>query len=95
MNQEEKEKLKCDLCGKDLEVKEDELVNGLVLVFDDGKNKYKTLRCKDCYEKDQSLKNYQECEVYSRVVGYLRPINQWNEGKKKEFNERQNYSNNI
>ena len=21
------------------------------------------------------------CEVYSRIVGYLRPVNQWNEGK--------------
>jgi ribonucleoside-triphosphate reductase len=25
------------------------------------------------------------CEVYSRVVGYLRPVNQWNEGKQDEF----------
>ena len=25
------------------------------------------------------------CEVFSRVVGYIRPINQWNEGKKTEF----------
>jgi ribonucleoside-triphosphate reductase (formate) len=27
-------------------------------------------------------------EVYSRVVGYLRPVNQWNEGKVEEFNSR-------
>jgi len=26
-----------------------------------------------------------ECEVYSRVVGYLRPVNQWNKGKQEEF----------
>jgi len=26
-----------------------------------------------------------ECEVYSRVVGYLRPVSQWNKGKKEEF----------
>ncbi len=25
------------------------------------------------------------CEVYSRVVGYLRPVSQWNEGKQEEF----------
>ena len=25
------------------------------------------------------------CEVYSRIVGYLRPVEQWNEGKKEEF----------
>ncbi|OPL15145.1 MAG: anaerobic ribonucleoside triphosphate reductase [delta proteobacterium MLS_D] len=25
------------------------------------------------------------CEVYSRVVGYLRPVQQWNKGKQEEF----------
>ena len=29
-----------------------------------------------------------KCEVYSRVVGYLRPIAQWNEGKQEEWNDR-------
>ena len=29
-----------------------------------------------------------ECEVYSRVVGYLRPVCNWNEGKKEEFKDR-------
>ena len=28
------------------------------------------------------------CEVYSRVVGYIRPVSQWNEGKQEEFCER-------
>ncbi len=28
------------------------------------------------------------CEVYSRVVGYLRPVKQWNKGKKAEFSDR-------
>lgn len=27
----------------------------------------------------------QECEVYSRVSGYLRPVKQWNDGKQAEF----------
>lgn len=27
-------------------------------------------------------------EVYSRIVGYLRPVNQWNEGKQEEFGDR-------
>lgn len=31
------------------------------------------------------------CEVYSRVVGYLRPVDQWNEGKQAEFEERRTY----
>ena len=26
-----------------------------------------------------------KCEVYSRVVGYLRPVQNWNNGKKEEF----------
>jgi ribonucleoside-triphosphate reductase len=29
-----------------------------------------------------------KCEVYSRVVGYIRPINQWNDGKRAEYNDR-------
>jgi anaerobic ribonucleoside-triphosphate reductase len=31
-------------------------------------------------------------EVYSRVVGYFRPVNQWNKGKKEEFSERRTYT---
>ena len=29
-----------------------------------------------------------ETEIYSRVVGYLRPVSQWNVGKKAEFGQR-------
>jgi ribonucleoside-triphosphate reductase len=28
------------------------------------------------------------CEVYSRIVGYLRPVDQWNDGKQSEFADR-------
>ena len=31
-------------------------------------------------------------EVYSRVVGYLRPVTYWNKGKREEFNFRKVYS---
>ena len=31
------------------------------------------------------------CEVYSRIVGYLRPVRNWNEGKKQEKLDRQVY----
>jgi anaerobic ribonucleoside-triphosphate reductase len=31
------------------------------------------------------------CEIYSRVVGYLRPINQWNRGKQQEFVDRKTF----
>ncbi|MFW6238027.1 MAG: anaerobic ribonucleoside-triphosphate reductase [Halanaerobiales bacterium] len=33
----------------------------------------------------------QKCEVYSRVVGYLSPVSEWNKGKKEEFEDRQTY----
>jgi ribonucleoside-triphosphate reductase len=32
-----------------------------------------------------------ETEVYSRVVGYLRPIEHWNAGKKQEFKQRRHF----
>jgi hypothetical protein len=28
------------------------------------------------------------CEIYSRVVGYLRPVRFWNVSKKQEFEDR-------
>jgi len=30
----------------------------------------------------------QKAEVYSRIVGYLRPVEQWNDGKQAEFADR-------
>ena len=46
------------------------------------------LKCDECFQKDPLLKDYQDCEVYSRVVGYLRPVAQWNDGKQAEFSDR-------
>lgn len=31
------------------------------------------------------------CDVYSRIVGYYSPVKRWNDGKKQEFAERQEY----
>ena len=36
----------------------------------------------------ESASKRTKCEVYSRVVGYLRPVDQWNEGKQSEWNDR-------
>ncbi|MGB9743437.1 MAG: ribonucleoside triphosphate reductase [Minisyncoccales bacterium] len=33
----------------------------------------------------------QPCEVYSRVVGYYRPVQQWNKGKQLEFKQRKEF----
>ena len=30
----------------------------------------------------------EKCEIYSRIVGYFRPVSQWNKGKKEEFKDR-------
>jgi ribonucleoside-triphosphate reductase len=32
-----------------------------------------------------------ETEVYARIVGYLRPVKQWNEGKRAEFDLRKSF----
>ena len=38
--------------------------------------------CPDCGE---------ECEIYSRIVGYIRPVSQWNKGKRAEFKARKTF----
>lgn len=34
----------------------------------------------------------QRCEVWSRVVGFFRPVRQWNPGKQKEFEDRKEFN---
>ncbi len=38
------------------------------------------------------MKCERKTEVYSRIVGYFRPIQNWNIGKQQEFKDRQEYS---
>ena len=33
-----------------------------------------------------------KCEVYSRVVGYIRPVEQWNDSKQEEIKDRKLFS---
>jgi anaerobic ribonucleoside-triphosphate reductase len=40
--------------------------------------------CPTCHTEQKTT----ECEIYSRVVGYIRPVNQWNKGKQQEFRDR-------
>lgn len=35
------------------------------------------------------------CEVYSRIVGYYRPLHNWNDGKREEFKDRKEFTNCI
>lgn len=32
-----------------------------------------------------------KCEVYSRIVGYHRPVDNWNPGKQEEFKDRREF----
>jgi ribonucleoside-triphosphate reductase len=41
------------------------------------------MQCPTCQES---------CEVWSRIVGYFRPVDQWNKGKKSEFKDRMEYT---
>lgn len=50
-------------------------------------------KCPKCFNLDRTLRNYQTCEMYSRIVGYLRPVNQWNKGKLQEFKMRKEFTN--
>ena len=49
------------------------------------------LKCDACFEKEPELREFEECEIYSRVVGYLRPIRQWNKGKREEYKMRKDF----
>jgi len=82
----------CRDCQKEIKVENNgELLNGFELIYDVEGEKTRVFKCKECFAKDKSLRNYRSCEVYSRVVGYLRPLQQWNLGKQKEFEERKEY----
>jgi hypothetical protein len=49
-------------------------------------------KCDECFAKSPVLTSYQPCEVYSRIVGYMRPVHQWNFGKKEEWKVRVPFS---
>ena len=36
-----------------------------------------------------------KCEVYSRIVGYLRPVDQWNDSKQAEFSIRKTFDRSV
>lgn len=87
------ENILCRDCGKKLTIEDKKITNGKLLAYQHQGKKIYIYKCNECYEKDPSLKNFQDCEVYSRVVGYLRPVSQWNKGKQQEFEERKEYKN--
>ena len=81
----------CHDCQKEILVKNKTIKNGVLAVYKEGERSISVLKCRACFEKAPELRNYQNCEVFSRIVGYLRPIRQWNEGKREEYKERREY----
>ncbi len=85
----------CHDCQCDVEVTAALETDGIYIkggsVYEPEKNEF-IMKCDMCYGKDPVLSNYQDCEVYSRVVGYLRPVGQWNDGKSAEFNDRKSFT---
>ena len=83
---------KCHDCGADVTIKSTIIdaegqteISGGALYVASGMGYCK---CDECFRAESNLTNYQPIETYSRIVGYLRPIQQWNPGKQAEFAER-------
>ncbi len=83
--------MKCHDCGCKIIVKDEKFENGVGLKYKDGDANVYVFKCHDCYKDNKRLNKFRSCEIYSRVVGYLRPIKQWNPGKQQEYKERKNY----
>jgi hypothetical protein len=50
------------------------------------------LKCDACYGADPVLRKWRPCEVYDRVVGYLRPIGNMSKAKQAEQRDRARYN---
>jgi hypothetical protein len=50
-------------------------------------------KCSACLERDGGRISPTKCEIFTRVCGYLRPVQGFNPGKKAEFNDRKTYAN--
>jgi anaerobic ribonucleoside-triphosphate reductase len=77
------EKIICHDCGKEIEKNEEVMqyeAEGKIFV-----------KCKACHQKDPILRNFRKAEVYSRIVGYIRPVQQWHAGKQAEFEDRKEF----
>jgi len=82
----------CHDCGKEIQINGELIENGVYLNYDNAGEMISIFKCNECYEKNPSLTNFQKCEVYSRVVGYIRPVEQWHKGKKQEYGERKEFA---
>jgi anaerobic ribonucleoside-triphosphate reductase len=89
---------KCHDCGKETKViyslhvktRELEAIYGGVVYYPEGMEKH-FLKCDECYMKEKTLSNFRPCEIYSRVVGYMRPQDTWHDAKLSEFTLRKKF----
>ena len=51
----------------------------------------KLYKCLVCYQAEPKLQIKQECQIYSRVCGYLQPVSGWNPGKRSEKRQRKTF----
>lgn len=51
----------------------------------------KNERQEDLTVTDDTQKCTARTEVYARVCGFFRPVQQWNKGKKEEYRDRKTY----
>lgn len=85
----------CHDCNKSVSVKIDLAEDGKLTVKGGAvylPNNEVFIKCDSCYAQDPILHNYQKCDVYSRVVGFLRPTKDWNAGKQSEWKLRKEYN---
>lgn len=81
----------CHDCGRDVRVVSEKTAgDGLRIkggaVYETGVGLL--FKCDDCFGRKKTAGKHRECEVYSRIVGYLRPVSQWNSGKLAEYGRR-------
>ena len=80
----EKKQITCHDCGK-------ELKKGEEFVRFEKNGSEDLIKCRACYEENPVMENYQECDVYSRVVGFHTPVQRWNKGKSAEWKDRKTF----
>jgi hypothetical protein len=90
----------CHDCSKQVEVAATLREDGAIVVSGGSVYKIKMnledryyFKCDSCFKKDKTLRNFRDCLVYSRVVGYLRPVSGWNKGKLAEWGVRKEFVN--
>jgi len=79
----------CKDCGKEIIITDEgEITNGKQLKYLDGGKEILIFKCEECFNKSQELNNYKKTEVYSRCCGYYRPIQNFNKGIRRQYEER-------